>query len=183
MHGCVLLNEQSLPLETQEAVLESVAGKMHTKRHIYTISNNNISNNIYSKYIYKEKKTKMKKEKDTKQKSETHPDYLKFMKVYYDFVQSKNGVPPKITAADGKALKDIISYLISICDNDSDRALNGWKAIFDRWYLLDNYTKDRIRLIDINSQMNNIISQIKAGGVKKGSASVYDSIDAKIKSE
>jgi hypothetical protein len=172
------------PLDSGNVDFEYVADKKHINAdiYIYTNSNNNTnSNNIYSNsYSKKEKNAFMKKKKET---SESSGDYMRFMKVYYDFVYSKNGVPPKITAADGKALKDIIAYLIGICEGDSERALNGFKAIFDRWYLLDNYTKDRIRLIDINSQMNNIISQIKAGGVKKGSVNLYDSIDSKIKSE
>lgn len=183
--GRVLFVSSSCPLEIYDIVNQKLIEKRHTINdiYIYTNNTNNNTNSIYNNSYHKKSKISFMKKKKDKDKQESSGDYMKFMKVYYEFVQSKNGVPPKITAADGKALKDIIAYLIGICDGDSERAVNGWKAIFDRWYMLDNYTKDRIRLIDINSQMNNIISQIKAGGIKKGSASLYDSIDAKIKSE
>lgn len=105
--------------------------------------------------------------------------YPKFIDIYYEWYKSvSDGIPPKIDGAGGKAAKSMIAYLktaVSIKNPEAKEneetlnslILNGWRYIFANWYKLDLYHQNKTRLIDINSNFQNILSQIKNGSGKR----------------
>jgi hypothetical protein len=101
--------------------------------------------------------------------------YQRFMDVYDAWYKERNGgVPPKIDGGAGNALKTLIQYFVSIvkarAEKDghtldeaglADKAVEAWGIIFKSWHLLDNFLQDKTRLLDINSNIQNIITKIK----------------------
>lgn len=101
--------------------------------------------------------------------------YPKFIDIYHIwFKSSHDGIPPKIDGAAGKAAKSIITYLKSIAKNqaaelpttDEEReeaALNAWSYILNNWHRVEMFYQQKTRLIDINSNLQNILTQLKNG--------------------
>lgn len=109
----------------------------------------------------------MDKEKVKEKKSENFV-FQNCMKIYSDFIQKKTGVKAKITGADGKAMKDIISYLTSIVTDKADPkgVENALEYIFTNWEKAEPFLRNQLKLIQINSNLINIINQIKNGQSK-----------------
>jgi len=78
---------------------------------------------------------------------------------YYNLT---DGLDPKFTATDGKALKQILSYLVSQAKSEEE-ALDLWKFILSNWKSLDKFTQGKTELTYINSHLNNILTQFKNG--------------------
>lgn len=104
-----------------------------------------------------------KKEKAEKQK--THPEFSNCMEVYFNFMKTQTGASPRIGPADGRALKEIIIYLEKF-----PGAQSGEKSISQLFeYILMNIKKwdafhqKGIKLIQINSNLENIINRLKNG--------------------
>lgn len=107
--------------------------------------------------------------------------YPKFIDIYDKWFKGHAGVAPKIDGMGGKAAKSMIAYLRGVSkvwdgvawrmpetDEEFETAiLNGWQYIFNNWGKLDHFYQNKTRLIDINSNFQNIISQIKNGHAKK----------------
>lgn len=100
--------------------------------------------------------------------------YQRFMDVYDAWFKERDGVPPKIDGAGGSALKTLIQYFLKIvkarAEKDghqldeaglADKAVEAWGIIFSNWHMLDNFLQAKTRLLDINSNIQNIITQIK----------------------
>lgn len=101
-------------------------------------------------------------------------NYKSFMDLYYNFFKELNGFPPKINATEGKAMKGIIEYLIQ-CSENSDKALKAFEYVLSHWKDLSEFTQRRMRLCDINSNMVNILVELKQ--VKSKPASVSGNIN------
>lgn len=104
--------------------------------------------------------------------------------VYSDFITKKTSVPAKITAGDGKAMKEIITYMKNASkDKSDDGVLNSWSHLLGSWDKLESFYQGKLKLMEINSNMVNLINQIKNGSGKQGKNatvsinSVYDLID------
>jgi hypothetical protein len=123
---------------------------------------------------------KEKKEKSSGEKEKT-VHYL-VIDAYNQFIIEKTGVPANITAADGKGAKDIISFLRRASNDKSDEGvLNSWKYILQNWNRLEPFLADRLKLIQIQADITNIINQIKNGKQKNGSSKAttpsFDALD------
>lgn len=118
------------------------------------------------------------KDKETKKSSAASgpPDeYKNIIKLWFEFVEKRNGVKPSFTAVDGKSLKSIIAY-ISRQQNKGQKTEDTFKFILDRWPTLSEWLQSNALDLKIfNSKINTILDQIKNGTGKKGS----DSITAK----
>lgn len=88
--------------------------------------------------------------------------FKRFNEVYFDFHRNRLNIDPKFGATEGKALKEIIKYLTSQ-SKDEEEALTVWQLIFNNWEHLTPYYQGKIRLVEINSNLVNIIDQIKNG--------------------
>lgn len=101
-----------------------------------------------------------------------HPEFKNCMGVYSDFIKKQTGAPPKISPADGKALKEIIEYLEKF-----PNAENGTKTVKDLFeYILKNfsnwtsYQKSQIKLPQISSNLVNIVNTLKNGQSLNGTS-------------
>lgn len=88
--------------------------------------------------------------------------YSSLMAIYFDFVKQHTGVPPKVSQIEGKALKNIIKYLMSIKPDEREVEI-GWKAIFENFNKWDAFHQKQLKLSQIDSNLLNIISSIKNG--------------------
>lgn len=95
--------------------------------------------------------------------------YQKFMDEYDAFIKNKIGVGANVNGIEGKALKSIINYITSQSkDKTEDGILNSFKYILENWNKLDNFTRSKMRLSDINSNLTNILNQLRNGRNSKG---------------
>ena len=108
---------------------------------------------------------KEKRKRGAGEKPKANPEFQPCMKVYHDFILKQTGAPPKITAADGKAMKDIIEYLEKFpnAENKSksvNQLLEYILQNFNRW---DQFHKKQIKLPQISSNLINIVNGLKNG--------------------
>ena len=88
--------------------------------------------------------------------------YGKFLDEWFSFYNRLYGFPPKFTGADGKALKQIISYLQQVSANDAE-ALATWQYLLSNWQKMDAFHQKNTDLKYINSQLNKILQNAKRG--------------------
>ena len=89
-------------------------------------------------------------------------DFSLFIDVYYNWFQTKYSIKPKWTEVEGKALKQIITYLNKETAN-SKESLTIWQQIFTNWNKLDNYYQGQNQLKQINGNFQIILTQLKDG--------------------
>lgn len=87
--------------------------------------------------------------------------YKRMMDYYFKWYKEAEDVPPRVNAAEGKALKEIIKYLLGLTDSDEERAFEGWIYILKGWPRLDDFYQKQKDLKQINSNINALIRQIK----------------------
>ena len=97
----------------------------------------------------------------TKDEQQTASLYTQFLDEWFAFYKRLYGFPPKFTGADGKALKQIISYLQRV-SNDVE-ALSTWQYLLGNWQKMDAFHQKNTDLKYINSQLNKILQNAKRG--------------------
>jgi hypothetical protein len=115
--------------------------------------------------ISKAKDNASEQSKTLKKQKESTQDASEFKKMLdlYDSFCKKNEMVIRITASDGKALKDIIAYLKeipSVKNNEKD-IYQTFDFILNNFSNLDKWMQTQTQLRQINSQLPNIINQIK----------------------
>lgn len=96
------------------------------------------------------------------EKKERKPN--EWLQVYIDWYKKKCGVEPKITwGADIKALNDIESYLKNVVTDGEP--LKAWQYVLDNVDKWGQFESTKLKLIQINSNLANIINNIKNGRV------------------
>lgn len=111
--------------------------------------------------------------------------------MYYTWHKEREGVPPKIDGAQGNAAKALAAYLRTVIRDkareekkvldeagEDERIMQAWKYVLDNYGKVDGYYQDRLRLIDFNSNIQNILKQLKDGVTKKQSGNGGKKIDA-----
>lgn len=98
--------------------------------------------------------------------------YSKFLNEWFLFYEGFKDIKPKFTGADGKQLKEIISYLKSVSADDNE-ALEVWKTILLKWVDLSEFHKKNTDLKYISSRLNVIIDEIKQSNNTKVSGSSF----------
>lgn len=99
--------------------------------------------------------------------------YKRVIDAYYLFYQEKNGLPPKIDGAAGNAAKAIITYFKTVArakdqtladdtERLDDEVVKMLEYVFINWSLVRPFLAGQYNLTQINSNLNNIISDIKA---------------------
>lgn len=91
--------------------------------------------------------------------------YALFLDEWFAFYHRQFGLSPKFTGADGKALKQIITYLTSN-SADEEEALATWQYLLQNWQKLDEFHQRNTDLKYINSQLNKILQNAKRGNSK-----------------
>lgn len=95
--------------------------------------------------------------------------YMQFMGAYFAFFRKNNdGIEPNITGAQGKALKQIITYLRRQSHSKDDAgALASWQFILANWHKLTKFIQQQNSLTQILKHINEIITQLKQGHYDK----------------
>lgn len=107
-------------------------------------------------------------------KTDSKHIYKMSVDIYHKFCLSNMDAPAKIDGIQGKALKSILSYLKQLCrqkgkDTEED-VLNAFKFIFANWSNLDQFLQKQIKLSQINSNLPNIIQNLKKSNNQKNIA-------------
>ena len=133
----------------------------------------------------KVKENKESKVKEIKEKKEFVPSgtFQTFIEDYSLFFEKKTGIRPKIGSSDGKAANELIEYLTSVSTEKNETgAIESFRFIVKEWGKLDNFYGSQIKLIQISSNINNIINQIK-NGKSKSTVSQNQQLRDKIRDE
>lgn len=102
----------------------------------------------------------LKIEKIIKEKPKTL--YQKFMDEYFSFYERINNIKPRVSAVEGKSLKQIISHLQDVSTDDAE-ALATWLVILSNWSKLSEFYQSQMELRQINSNINIILRELKNG--------------------
>lgn len=109
--------------------------------------------------------------------------YTNMIAIYDGFCLNEFDAPSNINGQEGKAMKQIIKYLKSVCKakgDDSDSAIqNAFKYILNNWNQLEPFYQKQIKLSQINSNITNIINNLKNGKAKSNRSSIAREILAK----
>lgn len=100
--------------------------------------------------------------KNQKESPQDASEFKKMMELYDSFCK-KNEIVIRITASDGKALKEIIAYLKEIpsVKNKEKDIYQTFEFILNNFGNLDKWMQTQTQLRQINSQLPNIINQLK----------------------
>lgn len=124
-------------------------------------------------------------------KEEKVPDriYTEMVKIYFDwFEKLSGGVKPKFGAIEGAAMKLIMNYFKSVHRDANDgsdefeEVTKMFSIIFAKWNLIDPFLQDQTKVTQINSNLQNIIIQIKNGHKRKSTSNdkSSNSINARV---
>ena len=107
-------------------------------------------------------------DKVTYREEEANPPslYALFLDEWFTFYNRLFGFAPKFTGADGKALKEIITYLTSNSADETE-ALSTWQYLLSNWQKMDEFHQRNTDLKYINSQLNKILQNAKRGNSSK----------------
>ena len=109
---------------------------------------------------------KEKKEKDLLPSG----NFQKINDAYFSWYEHRVGVKPPFNAQEGKALKSIVSYLEKTVKEKGLEpdvgTIEAWRVILERWDQLKPFERDQLKLSQINSNMANILNQIRNGTTK-----------------
>lgn len=113
----------------------------------------------------------------------------RMMEAYNQFCIKKIGLKAKVGAAEGKAMKSIISYLKSNVKNKTnldDDVVRAWEYILfnvDKW---DNFHQSQLKIVQIDSNLPNILNAIRNGSRQQQATkakSINDQYEAVINSD
>lgn len=94
--------------------------------------------------------------------------YHQFIQIYDDFCRAYIGAGAKIDGAQGKAMKSIIAYLVKESNTrNEDGALIAWKFILSHWGRLTKFIQNQTSLVQINKNLQEIITQLRRGKDKQ----------------
>ena len=91
--------------------------------------------------------------------------------LYDDFIRQRTEMGAKMNAIEGKAMKSIILYLKGqvkskdeLIDENTinEKTLLSWEIILNNWDVLSGWKKENLKLTQIDSNLINIISEIKS---------------------
>jgi len=103
--------------------------------------------------------------------------YTNFVSLYDNFCKNTIGIGCKMNGAEGKALKQIIAYLkTQVKGKGQSDLVESWRYILAKWDTLDDFHKKQMKLTQINSNLINILHQLKNNGQTKS-----DNLEQKIR--
>jgi hypothetical protein len=119
--------------------------------------------------------------KTTNSKPNSKHIYTDCVSVYDAFIKNRLDMPAKINGAEGNALKQIITYLKKSANSKGladETVVDGFKYILNSWDKLEPFLQKQIKLAQINSNLTNIINDLKNGGgqVQKSNSPLRDKL-------
>lgn len=118
----------------------------------------------------------------SRQRKEQKVDvYADFIGAYDEFCKSFIGVGAKIDGAQGKAMKTIIKYLVQESkEGTTEGALNAWKYILSNWNRLSAFIRQQTALVQINKNLQEILTQLRHGHGKATGQTTANSIKQRV---
>lgn len=120
--------------------------------------------------------------KNTDTITDTKNTYIIAIDLYDQFCQDNFDAPAKIDGVQGKAMKSILKYLERLSTKKGtepkEGSIDAFKYILFNWKELEPFLQKQIKLSQINSNLQNIIQQLKHGKETK-SKSIAEDILAK----
>lgn len=100
-------------------------------------------------------------------KEPPHPMHNWAVQAYKDFL-ARYGLPAMFDPRQGKALKELLTKLQNMTTSKSpEGALNALKFVFDNWDRVNQYHLKKKTVTHINTNLVEILDQIKNGANKK----------------
>lgn len=98
-----------------------------------------------------------------------NPIFVACIDVYDQFIRRQTGMPAKINGTEGRAMKQIITYLKSaVKDRESEQAIvEAWQYIFANWHKIDRFLQGQLLISQINHNLINILNQLRNGQSKQ----------------
>lgn len=122
----------------------------------------------------------------TPTKSEDGKLYSEMVNIYFKWFEGLSGVKPKFGQAEGASMKQIINYFKILYkdnrsegENEFEEVTKMFSFIFSHWNLIDPFLQKQTKLTQINSNIQNIINDIKNGHKRKQSNSKDKSANAR----
>jgi len=114
--------------------------------------------------------------------TDTTTIYKRSIDLYNQFCLDTFDAPAKIDGVQGKSMKAILKYLQKVSKqkgvNTPEGSLNALEYIFKNWNNIEPFLQKQVKLSQINSNLTNIIQQLKHGQESK-SQSIADDILSK----
>jgi hypothetical protein len=107
-------------------------------------------------------------------KSEKTGEYVT---AYFQFYENRMGLKPKYGGGDGKAMNEIAKYLCEVSTGND--GLAAWQYILKNWNKLTPFIANQVSVLQINKNINEILSQLKNGTTKAEQRTVSKSNDAR----
>lgn len=142
--------------------------------------------------VPEEPKSKPKPTKKTPTKSppkNTNPEegklYSAMTTIYFDWFEKLSGVKPNFNSVEGASLKKIINYFkilnkdnkVEGEGNEFEEVTKMFQFILTNWNLIDTFYQKQTKLQQINSNLQNIINDIKNGHKRKSTSTSKDKSD------
>lgn len=122
---------------------------------------NNNQTITYNKPLAKAKNNLPENEIDTEIGNDN--DYKNFVATYSEWHKTAIGIPIKMNGADGKAMKEIITYLKTATSEKETTPIAAWQFILDNYNRWDKFHQNQTKLTQINYNLINILNSIKNG--------------------
>jgi hypothetical protein len=105
--------------------------------------------------------------------------YKDFIAAYHSFCTTYIGVGPKLDGVQGKAMKQIIAYLVQESKGkDEDGALAAWSYILSNWGMLTEFLQKQTALVQINKNLQEILTQLRHA--KSANTSAADAVKRRV---
>jgi hypothetical protein len=97
------------------------------------------------------------------------PLYKDCIAIYNNFIKEKTGAGAKIDGMQGNAMKEIINFILKQekVNGSDEQALIAWKFILENFSRVEPFLQKQLKLNQINSNITNILDQIKNGTGKQ----------------
>lgn len=135
----------------------------------------------------KETATKKRRKEVVSSSQDTGGLYKQMVLVYDDFCNDRIGLGAKMDALQGKSMKQIITYLQSQISKKqgnlpeselNTETLNAWKFILSQWSIVGDFYGQQIKLNQINSNLPNILTQIRNSNKKPRNEKFASTVNA-----
>lgn len=99
--------------------------------------------------------------KDTAKAEKKESLYKQCMSLYFEFYEKRSEMKPRVSAAEGAALKKIIVYLASITQTEEE-ILATFSAVLKLWDKLPEFFRSQIDIKQINSNLQKILYELRS---------------------
>jgi hypothetical protein len=90
--------------------------------------------------------------------------WREWLATYTKWHKQYNGLAPRTSPGDMKALKSIATYLIEVNNGNQEQALIGFNSLLTNWNRLTPFLQKQIGLTSINKNLVEVIEQIRTHG-------------------